>query len=107
MNHEQENPKPEQNLPSTSHSQEVVNAKYFYDFLNGENFKKALETFILNKQADNSTFISKYRLDLVLVGLLLVTVLISGYLNLIDSLSTGTLIGAVVGYVLGSFRRDH
>ena len=98
--------KQDQNISSQSNHPEVDKAKFFYDFLNGNNFAKAVDAFIQNKQADNQTFLSAYRFDLILVGILLIAVLVSGYLELIDKLSTGTLIGAIVGYVLGSFRRE-
>jgi len=71
----------------------------FYDFLNSDNFKKTLETIIISKQASNSTFISAYRLDPILVFVILGGVIFASYHSLNDKVSTGTLIGAIVGYV--------
>ena len=43
----------EQNLPAQPNHPDVDKARLFYDFLNGANFTKALDTFIANKQTDN------------------------------------------------------
>lgn len=84
---------------------DIVNAQ-IWKFLNGENFKEMIGAFNTYHRGERKVFISTYLFDIILVAILLAGVSFVGYLKIIDGVSTGTLIGAIIGYALGRFKNQ-
>jgi len=80
--------------------------KQFWDFLNGTNFYEVVNTIFKNQVSERKTFLYSYLIDVFLVLILIGAVIILAVQNVIEAVTTGTLIGAIIGYALGRFRQD-
>lgn len=78
----------------------------FWEFMNSENFTVALDKILQNFDGNRKTFIQTYKLDIVLVISLLIVVSVLGFNKILDGVTVGTLVGAIIGYALGRFREQ-
>lgn len=96
-------------------------AELFYDFLQSETFQKVssrvldiaseyvkskVEMKKVDQVTDRSFFAWHQTVFAGLVVLGLATVGGLGFLKVLDSVSTGTLIGTIIGYALGRYRTN-
>lgn len=78
----------------------------FWKFINSNNFIVAVEKVIQNMASNRKTFLYTYLFDIILVLVLLGSVVVLGYSKILDGVTVGTLVGAIIGYALGRFRQD-
>ena len=86
-------------------AQQMSNVK-FWEFLNSPNFTEALDKLFQNYSGNRKTFIQTYLLDIILVVALLLVVTFLGFQEILDGVTVGTLVGAIIGYALGRFREQ-
>ncbi|MDW3193120.1 MAG: hypothetical protein R8G66_33860 [Cytophagales bacterium] len=86
-------------------SQQLANVQ-FWKFVNGENYKVTVANIMKNLASSRQTFLFTYLFDIGLVLLLLGAVVFLGYSKILDGVTIGTLVGAIIGYALGRFRQD-
>ena len=77
----------------------------FWKFVNGDNFKLTLEKIVQNLAGSRKASLYRYLFDILLVLLLLGAVVLLGSLKILDGVTVGTLVGAIIGYALGRFRQ--
>lgn len=93
----------QQHLKATA---EQLSSVQFWKFINNGNFISALELIMQNLNGNRKTFIKTYILDIALVISLLIVVSILGFYKILDGVTVGTLVGAIIGYALGRFREQ-
>ncbi|MDW3193045.1 MAG: hypothetical protein R8G66_11800 [Cytophagales bacterium] len=78
-------------------SQQMTSVQ-LWKFMNSENFKVAVDKIMQNLSGVRKTILYTYLFDIVLVFVLLGSVVLMGYSKILDSVTVGTLVGAIIGY---------
>ncbi len=93
--------------PTTEDSHIEPNTNEFLaNFLSSEKYDLTLKTFLDNKKLNNASDKAHHVWQFATVALILVAIVFCAWFKIIEGLSVGILISAILGYVLGSFRQD-
>lgn len=80
--------------------------KALAQFLSGENYDKTIQALIEHKKLDNKAENHHNLWQFGIVFIIIAAIVYCGKHDILEGLSVGILISALLGYVLGSFRQE-
>ena len=83
----------------------IVN-EFLAKFLSSDKYDLTLKTFLDNKKLNNSSDKAHHIWQFATVALILGAIVFCAWFKIIEGLSVGILISAILGYVLSSFKQE-
>ncbi len=80
--------------------------KALAQFLSGENYDKTIQAIVEHKKLDNKAENYHNLWQFAIVFTIIAAIVYCGKHQILEGLSVGILISALLGYVLGSFRQE-